>query len=314
MNLIVIIITAYIMDLLFGDPKWRWHPIRIIGKIVSFFEKIFHGFEDKKEAGLLVVLLTVGLSYSCAYILINTFNRMNYIAGAFISTFLIYACVSVKDLKDESSLVYSALKKNEIILARKNLSLIVGRDTQNLGEREITRATVETIAESSVDGIISPLFFAFLGGAPLCIAYKAINTLDSMLGHQNEKYKNFGWASAKIDELFNYIPARISAVVFFIAGLILRKNTSLALKNVILKKDFIIGQSSRIPETAMAELLGVQLGGVNYYQGISVSVPFMGRDKNLLTVEAIKNANRIMYLVSFIGLIIGVIILWLVGR
>ncbi len=208
--------------------------------------------------------------------------------------------------------VYTALRGDDITCARNNLSMIVGRDTQNLDAREAIRATVETIAESAVDGIISPLFFAFLGGAPLCIAYKAVNTLDSMLGKRDERYKDFGWASAKLDEALNYIPARLSAVLFFIAGLVLRKNAWPVLKNVILKKDFIIGQSSWLPEKSMAELLGVKLGGINYYQGSAVSTPIMGTGNDPLGLEAIKAANRIMYFVSLIALIAGVGIFWLV--
>ncbi|MEK6714525.1 MAG: adenosylcobinamide-phosphate synthase CbiB [Candidatus Omnitrophota bacterium] len=314
MNQPVIIISAFIMDLLFGDPQWRWHPMRLMGCLISFFEKMFYHFENKREAGQLVVLLVVGASYVVSFGAINLFYRINYLAGAFVSVFLIYVCLSIKDLRDESMRVHWALSKKDIGSARGNLSMIVGRDTNNLNEKEITRATVETIAESTVDGVISPLFFAFLGGAPLCVAYKAVNALDSMLGSRNEKYKDFGWASAKLDELLNYIPARISGVLFFITGICLRQNAKAVLKNVILKKEFIIGQSSRIPESAMAELLGVRLGGINYYQGIAVCVPFMGRDKNSLTSEAIKTANRIMYIVSFIALAIGASIFWLIKK
>lgn len=311
MNAIIIIISAYIMDLLFGDPQWRWHPMRLIGRLISVFEKMLYHFENKKESGQLVVLLVVGISYAVSFGVINIFYQISHLAGAFISVFLIYTCLSIKDLKDESIRVYSALFKKDILSARGSLAMIVGRDTENLDEKEITRATVETIAESAVDGIISPLFFAFLGGAPLCIAYKAANTLDSMLGQRNDRYKDFGWAAAKLDELLNYIPARISASLFFIAGMILRKNTGLIAKNVIFKKDFIFCQSSRIPEAAMAELLGVRLGGINYYQGMAVTIPFMGQDKNPLSSDYIKEANKIMYYVSLSALIIGVVTVWL---
>lgn len=312
MDKFIIIISAYVMDLLFGDPQWRWHPMRLIGRLISFFEKIFYSFDDKKETGQLIVLLITGISYVVGASAITTCYKINYLTGNLISIFLIYTCLSIKDLRDESMRVYASLNNKDISNARRNVAMIVGRDTNNLDEKEITRATVETIAESTVDGIISPLFFAFLGGAPLCIAYKAVNTLDSMLGYKNEKYRDFGWASAKADEILNYIPARISAFIFLLAGVFLRKNVSLVLKHVILKKDFIFGQSSIISEAAMAELLGIRLGGINYYQGVSVSVPVMGRDENILSVKHIKIANRIMYLVSFIALIIGVMILWLV--
>ena len=312
MDTIFIIIFAYIMDLLFGDPQWRWHPVRLIGRLISFFERMFYHFENKCEAGQLVVLLTVGLSYVVSFVIINFCYRVNYLFGAFVSMFLIYACLSIKNLKDESMRVYEALCKKDIICARRNLAMIVGRDTNNLDEKDAARATIETVAESAVDGVISPLFFAFLGGAPLCIAYKAINTLDSMLGHQNDKYKDFGWASAKIDEILNYIPARISAVLFFIAGIFLRKNSLSIIKSVVCKKEFIFGQGSRIPEVSMAELLGVQLGGINYYQGKEVIVAPMGQDKEPLVMDKIKQANRIMYMVSFLGLVIGAGIFWLV--
>ena len=177
-----------------------------------------------------------------------------------IGAVVIYFAISVKSLADESKKVMTALKENDLIKARKALSLIVGRDTENLSEEQMVRACVETIAEGSVDGVLSPLFYAFVGGPTAAMAYKAVNTLDSMVGHKNEKYVRFGWASARLDDLANYIPARISAILIPIASFLCGYGFKDSLRIACRDGRKHESPNSGIPEAAMAGALGVQLG------------------------------------------------------
>lgn len=314
MDLLYIIAAAFFMDLLFGDPRWRYHPVRIMGKLISAFEKVLYRLNFKKIAGFILVLLVIIHSYVAVKIILRVANHIHPLLGSFISVFLIYSCLSIKDLKDESMSVYHALVVKNISLARQKVSQIVGRDTENLNDNEITRATVETIAESTLDGVISPLFYAFLGGVHLAIIYKIVNTMDSMIGHANQRYMDFGWAAAKTDEIFNFAPSRICAILFFLRGIVQNKKSTFKILNLIKNKSFIIDTPSMIPQAAMAVSLSVKLGGVNYYNDKKIIVPDMGQDNDSLDLDKIKQANNIMYVVSFIGLFLGCAISWLIRR
>ena len=202
--------------------------------------------------------------------------------------------------------VYSSLKAGNLSEARKDLGFIVGRDTANLNEPEMTRATVETIAENIPDGIIAPLFYAFLGGAPAALAYKAASTLDSMVGYKNEKYKDFGWASAKIDDCLNFIPARLSAFLLPLAGGLAGLDMIGSFKTILRDGRKNPSPNSGIPEAAMAGALGVRLGGMNYYRSMPAPKPFLGDEKKALGLEDIRASLRVAYLASFLGLLLGV--------
>ncbi len=314
MEIIIIIAAAFFMDLLFGDPRWRYHPVRIMGKLIAAFEKILYRLNFKKIAGFILVLLVIIHGYVAVKIIESAANHFHPLAGSFISVFLIYSCLSIKDLKDESMPVYQALAAKNISLARQKVSRIVGRDTKNMNDNEITRATVETIAESTLDGIIAPLFYAFLGGIHLIVVYKIVNTMDSMIGHQNQRYKDFGWAAAKTDEIFNFVPSRICAFLFFLCGVMQKRKSALKIINLIKTKVFIFASPSKIPQISMAELLGIKLGGTNYYNNEKRITPIMGSGNNQLLYEDIKKANSIMTAVSVLGLICGSFLLWLVIR
>jgi adenosylcobinamide-phosphate synthase len=205
--------------------------------------------------------------------------------------------------------VFYALERGDIVKARRNLSRIVSRETQGLGPHEIIRATVESIAENIVDGIISPLFYAFLGGAPLALGYKAVNTLDSMVGYKDDRYRYFGWASARLDDLANFIPARISVVILSLASLILGKRGSCAFKIAIRDGGKNPSPNSGIPQAAMAGALEIQLGGLNIYKGKRVLKPKLGQDIQPLSLIHIKEALKIAYLSSFLMVSFG-LALW----
>ena len=310
MNILSIYI-GYIIDLIIGDPYSFPHPVIYIGKLIKCLEnnirKIFKKEKYLKFAGFILWFITVGLTYVLTYLIIKL-SKFNLITFLIVNSFIIYTTLATKCLKDEAIKIYNILKSGDIYESRKQLSYIVGRDTSSLNEAEIIRATVETVAENTVDGIISPMFYAFIGGAPLAMAYKAINTLDSMVGYKNDKYINLGFASAKIDDIANYIPARICIIFMTIASLILRFNYKNCFKISIRDRKNHKSPNCAYPEGAVAGALGIQLGGTNIYFGKPVYKPTIGDKYREIEIEDIKKTNKIMYLSSILSLIIFTLI------
>lgn len=310
MNILSIYI-GYIIDLIIGDPYSFPHPVIYIGKLIKCLEnnirKIFKKEKYLKFAGFILWFITVGTTYLLTYLIIKL-SKFNSITFLIVNSFIIYTTLATKCLKDEAIKIYDILKSGDIYESRKQLSYIVGRDTSSLNEAEIIRATVETVAENTVDGIISPMFYAFIGGAPLAMAYKAINTLDSMVGYKNDKYINLGFASAKIDDIANYIPARICIIFMTIASLILRFNYKNCFKISIRDRKNHKSPNCAYPEGAVAGALGIQLGGTNIYFGKPVYKPTIGDKYREIEIEDIKKTNKIMYLSSILSLIIFTLI------
>lgn len=306
MNILSIYI-GYIIDLIIGDPYSFPHPVIYIGKLIKCLEnnirKVFKKEKYLKFAGFILWFITVGTTYLLTYLIIKL-SKFNSITFLIVNSFIIYTTLATKCLKDEAIKIYDILKSGDIYESRKQLSYIVGRDTNSLNEAEIIRATVETVAENTVDGIISPMFYAFIGGAPLAMAYKAINTLDSMVGYKNDKYINLGFASAKIDDIANYIPARVCIIFMTIASLILRFNYKNCFKISIRDRKNHKSPNCAYPEGAIAGALGIQLGGTNIYFGKPVYKPTIGDKYREIEIEDIKKTNKIMYLSSILSLII----------
>jgi len=282
-----------------------------MGKLIEFLEKKLRGsISNQILSGAVLATAVVGLAYLGSFFAIRLAEHISRWAGFALSTVLIFTTLSTRSLGQESRSVYRSLKSGNIKDARKKLSLIVGRDTQVLNQDEIIRATVETVAENSVDGIISPLFYAALGGAPLALAYKAINTLDSMVGYKNERYLYFGWFSAKLDDVANYIPARLSILLIPLASLILGKRTLNTLYTILRDGKKSPSPNAGIPEAGFAGALGIQLGGVNYYQGERISKPILGIEAKQRDQEDIIQAINLMWVVSSITFLGVVLILW----
>ena len=302
------IILAYLLDLILGDPYYLPHPVRGMGKLIEYLEKKLRN--TSVLAGIILAIAVVGLVYLGSLFAIRFADNVNTWAGFAISTVLIFSTLSTRSLDKEARSVYESLKSGNIEEARARLSLIVGRDTQGLDQDEIIRATVETVAENSVDGIISPLFYAALGGAPLALAYKAINTLDSMVGYKNERYLHFGWFSAKLDDAANYIPARFSILLVPLASLILRKRASNALYTILRDGEKSPSPNAGIPEAGFAGALGIQLGGVNWYQGEKSVKPILGIDTKQRDKEDIIQAIDLMWVISGITFLTVALILW----
>lgn len=301
---------GFILDLIIGDPNNPIHPVRIIGKLCSFLEKIMRKIfkNSLKLAGLIVWILTVAVTFLVTFFIVDVARKFNLYFGIILEGILIYFCISSKGLVVEGRKVIKYLFKNDIEGARKQLSYIVGRDTQSLDEKGIVRAVVETIAENMSDGVIAPIFYAGILGAPLAMAYKAVNTMDSVFGYKNDKYIDFGFFPAKLDDVFNYIPARITGIIIVISSFILRYDYKNSFK--IYKRDRYnhTSPNSAHPEAAMAGALDVQLGGANYYFGKLVEKPTIGDKLKEIELKDVESTVKILYLSAFISYIIMIAI------
>ena len=308
------IITAYLLDLIIGDPYWLPHPVRAIGKVIEYLERALRknnqNQKTEKIKGIILTVITVGLSYFIIYFFIYVGGIISPGLKFALSSFFIFTTLSTKNLGEEAFSVYRALEEDNLELARERVSRIVGRDTKGLSRDEIVRAIVETVAENTVDGIISPLFYAVLGGAPLAMAYKAVNTLDSMMGYKNEKYIQFGWFSAKLDDLVNYLPARISVLLIPMASLLVRQRGLMALRVIFRDGKKSSSPNAGIPEAGFAGALGIQLGGVNFYQGVKEYRPILGEKLKKKSPKDILKAIWLSGTVSMLMFISGLAILY----
>jgi adenosylcobinamide-phosphate synthase len=295
-DLILIIPAAIILDWLLGDPRWLPHPVVAIGRLIQLLEPPLRRMvRSELFGGLLLLVFTVAATIIVTTLGLKAAYAISPAAGFILAVILSWSCLAARSLQRESALVAKALASGDIPLARKQLSFIVGRDTAKLTEPEIWRGTVETVAENTADGVIAPLLFLMLGGPVLGLAYKAVNTLDSMVGYKNDKYLLFGRASARFDDLLNFIPARLTGVLMGLtasfAGLLAKNSWR------IMRRDGRnhTSPNSGIPEAAAAGALGVQLGGTNYYFGEPVEKPTIGDPLRSLDLKAWQGAVRLMY-------------------
>lgn len=309
------IVFGYVSDLIFGDPHWLYHPVRLIGKLVNVLEKLLFKSSDTDKAkflkGMFLTVITVVVTGCVSAAILFVCYRISMKAGLAAETIMCYQILAVKSLKTESMKVYKTLKNEGIEQAREAVSMIVGRDTKQLDEHGIVRAAVETVAENTSDGVIAPLFYMLFFGAVGGFVYKAINTLDSMIGYKNDRYMYFGRFAAKADDCVNFIPARIggfflvlSAGAAHLLSALKRKNTNYySMKNAwkIFCRDRKKHSSpnSAQTEAACAGALMVALSGDNYYFGKLVRKPCIGEAIRPLEVEDIKRSNVLLYLSAF---------------
>lgn len=299
------ILIAFLLDLAIGDPKQWPHPVRLIGFVASWLEiKTRKHITNLNIAGTITTVILVGGIYESTYWTLQSLHTISPGLYVFVSILILYTCVATRSLFDESMPVLRHLLNNDLELARKSLSMIVGRDTNKLDRNGILKATVETISENIVDGIIAPLFYAFLGGAPLALAYKTVNTLDSMFGYKNERYIDFGWFPAKLDDVANWFPARLSRIILSVTSFILGFNGWQAYKISMRDGQNHSSPNSGIPEAAIAGALGIKLGGPNYYRDMLVKKPYIGDDKNHIQPSDISKCHKIMFGSSILALII----------
>ena len=302
--------AAYMVDLVVGDPRSIPHPVVIIGKGIDALEKYLRRWAAPlvglRTAGVLLTVITVGLTYVAMWALIEGALLVHNWLGVIAAVWFLSTTIAVKGLGAAALDIYGELKAGRLQEARRKLGFIVGRDTANLDESEITRATVETVAENIVDGIVAPLFYAFIGGAPLAMAYKAVNTLDSMVGYRNDRYRDFGWASARFDDLCNYIPARITGFLLLAGFLLTGKPVSRALRVMFRDARRHPSPNSGIPEAAVAGALGVRLGGFNTYGGVKSFRAYMGDSTETLVGKHIIETVKIMRLTAALAVLAGV--------
>ncbi|KAB2832294.1 MAG: cobalamin biosynthesis protein [Candidatus Brocadia sp.] len=301
------IAVAYLVDLVIGDPQWSYHPVRLIGRFIEHTELVLRKFAlPERMSGIVLTTIVVLGTYLAIFALMSIAKQCHFSCEIIIGAVCIYFTISIKSLADEARKIVISLKEDDLIKARTILSQIVGRDTAHLAEEQIVRACVETVAEGCVDGIVSPLLYSFLGGPSGAMAYRAVNTLDSMVGYKNEKYIRFGWASARFDDVVNYIPARICAVLIPVASFLCGYGFTRSLRISFRDGRKHESPNSGIPEAAIAGALGVQLGGPSTYQGEVVDKPFIGDAQNQLTVTSIDTAVTIMYVTAVLFLICGI--------
>ena len=303
--------AGFILDLIIGDPRWLYHPVCVIGNLIALLEKILRKIFPKTDKGELVagtveVILVCLFSGGIPFLILHFLYGISAWAGLALETFWCYQLLATKSLKTESMKVYDRLKNGTLDEARYAVSMIVGRDTQSLTEEGVTKAAVETVAENSSDGIIAPMFYMAIGGVWLMFLYKGINTMDSMLGYKNDKYLYFGRCAAKLDDVANYIPARISG--WLMVAAFVKMDVKNAAKIYRRDRRNHASPNSAQTEAAMAGALDVQLAGNAYYFGKLYEKPTIGDAIRPIEVEDIRRSNHLLYATVILGVIVFMLI------
>ena len=306
------LVLGFLLDLAFGDPRWLYHPIRLIGNLIAWAEKPFRAAFPKSEkgelaAGTFFAVFVVAVSTAVPAILLALASRLSLWLVFALEVFWSFQILAAKSLKSESMKVYAALKEGDLPKARKAVSMIVGRDTQKLTEEGVAKAAVETVAENSSDGVIAPLLFLALGGPALGFFYKAVNTLDSMVGYKNDTYLYFGRFSAKLDDVLNFIPSRISGLLLVLASPLAGLSMEGAWKIFRRDRRNHASPNSAQTEAAAAGALGVQLAGDAYYFGKLYKKPTIGDPLRPVEYEDIRRVNWLMYAAVCLALVLAVL-------
>lgn len=304
---LVIITIAYLLDLAIGDPQTFFHPVRLIGLIIEKCENIFYKLQGKRLGGFLLVIIVLFLTLVMAYSLASL--------SIMVELFFIYTIFAARTLGNEGNKIFKLLKRGMIDDARSALSYIVSRNTEQMDEKDIVRSTIESIAENITDAVTAPIFYLFIGGLPLAMFYKAASTMDSMIGYKNDRYMKFGTVAARLDDILNFIPARLTGFIFIpLAALLSGKNIKYTFKTVIKYRLAHESPNSAYSESAVAGTLGVRLGGENIYFGKVSKKPFIGEKLKEFEVDDIKNAVRIMYLTSVAAFVFFMCLRIIIGR
>ena len=301
--------AGFVLDLLIGDPRWLYHPVCAIGKLIAFLEKILRRVFPKTEkgelaAGTVEVILVCLISGGVPFLILDFLYGISVWAGFALETFWCAQLLATKSLKQESMKVYDRLKNGTLEEARYAVSMIVGRDTQELTEEGVTKAAVETVAENSSDGIIAPMFYMAIGGVWLMFLYKGINTMDSMLGYKNDRYLYFGRCAAKLDDVANYIPARVSGWLMVAASFFAGMDVKNAARIYRRDRRNHASPNSAQTEAAMAGALDVQLAGNAYYFGKLYEKPTIGDAIRPVEAEDIPRSNYLLYATAILGVIV----------
>ena len=318
-TLLLALPIGFLIDLILGDPHGWPHPVIWIGKLISFLEKRLRRVFPKtpageKAAGGVLWLLTAGISLLLPLVILLLAGRVSPWLRLALESIMCWQILATKSLRVESMKVYKALKTGDLEASRYAVSMIVGRDVARLDDKGVARAAVETVAENTSDGIVAPLIFMALGGAPLGFFYKAINTMDSMLGYVEEPYKNIGFFPAKLDDVANFLPARISALLMLLGGGLL--GHSMADGWRIFRRDRYkhASPNSAQTESVCAGLLGLRLAGDAWYHGKLHKKEYIGDAKREIEYEDIPRSCRLLYATAILGLLLAVVIRFLILR
>ena len=312
MSPIISAVAAFLIDALIGDPRSKFHPVVLMGNLISFLEKILRhdndGYIKKIFMGGILVTIVLAVSYGVGVLVLLLISLTgSYTLKIFVEALVLSFMISPRSLAEAGREIYILLTAERLVEARKKVGWIVGRDTDYLNEAEVVRATVETVSENTVDGIISPLFYFAIGGLPLAIVYRAVNTMDSMIGYKNEKYLYFGRVAARFDDVANFIPARITAILFIMSAFVL----NLDYKNAfaMMKRDASKHPSPNggYAEATVAGALNIQLGGINSYFGVPHFRAYMGDPNEPLNAPHILLTIRLMYTATIIFLSLALI-------
>ncbi len=305
---IISITLAFLLDIIFGDPEQPFHPVRLMGKLISFLEKILRRIfpenpTGERIAGGILVFLTCTVSTGAGAGILYILYRWNIWAYFLGETFFCYQLLAMKSLKTESMKVYKALKEDDTEKARKAVSMIVGRDTKPLDKTGIIKAAVETVAENASDGVAAPLMYMMLFGAAGGFFYKSVNTMDSMVGYKNSRFLYFGTAAAKTDDILNFIPARICGIFMIVSAGILKYDRKESWRIFLRDRKNHASPNSAQGEAAMAGALRVQLAGPAWYFGKLIHKLTIGDDTRPIEAEDIVRANRMLYVCGFLSLL-----------
>jgi adenosylcobinamide-phosphate synthase len=296
------LILGALLDLLFGDPRWLPHPVRGMGLLISGIERFLRKLPYEKVSGCVLV-------FAVLLIIVTVVTATLHWGGFLVAVYWIFSCLAVRNLDQESNKVIAALRRGDLHGARTVVGYLVGRDTKDLSEHDVTRAVFETVAENMSDAVVAPLFYLAILGVPGMVAYKAVNTMDSMVGYKTERYLRFGWAAARLDDIVNYIPARITACLIVVSAAVVKLRWRAAIKTVFRDAHLQPSPNAGYPEAALAGALGVRLGGLNYYFGRAVQKPFLGEPLEDLQWSRFSDVRLLLYLVAAYSYI--VVALWL---
>jgi adenosylcobinamide-phosphate synthase len=297
--------AAFTLDIILGDPHYLPHPVRWMGKVIERLEPPLRRIHfNLTFCGVLYAVVLILGTWLLTFLVLAAAYRVHPILNTLLEIILIYYCLSIRSLYDAAMEVEQCLLQKRVQVARKKVAMIVGRNIDNYKEDGLARATVETVAENLVDGVTAPLFFAAIGGAPLALAYKMTNTLDSMVGYKNQTYQQFGKAAARIDDVLNYLPARLTVPIIALATQILSGYGDRSLKTAVCEGNNHASPNAGYSEAAFAGALALKLNGPNYYNGQLVDKPYIGVRFGKTSTEHIKKACDLMMLSSFLWLLV----------
>lgn len=296
------VLMAFVLDLLIGDPQGWPHPVRWIGGLISRLEKVLYPNERDESLlvarGALMVAVVLAFTATCALLGLFLAYRLSEWLGHALSIWLIYTSIATRSLHVETAKVVERLKKGDLEGARRELSWIVSRDTNVLDEQGVMKSVIETLSENISDGVVAPFFYLLIGGPVGALLYKAVNTMDSMIGYKNDRYLHFGRCAARLDDLVNYVPARLTAGLVIISSWFLGLDAGRAFRTVLKDARKVTSPNAGYPQAAVAGALGVQLGGRLSYFGRPVDKPYLGEPLRPVGDEVYREGLKILYSVA----------------